>query len=121
MLAVGEHLLGPIDDRIRRMACGLGGGMGGSREEACGALTGGVLLLGALCARTSPAQEDTELYRRVCAYRERFLAEFGFTRCADLQASGFGSGGTRPCSALVERAAQILLDGIDDMADDLRI
>ena len=121
MLAVGEHLLGPIDGRIRRMACGLGGGLGGSREEACGALTGGVLLLGAVYARTSPAQEDTELYRRVCAYRERFLAEFGFTRCADLLASGFGSNGTRPCSALVERAAQLLLDGIDDIAGALPI
>jgi C_GCAxxG_C_C family probable redox protein len=103
-----------MDDRIRRMACGLAGGIGGSHEEPCGALTGGVLLLGAIYARTSPAQEDTELYRRVCAYREQFLAEFGFTRCADLQASGFGSNGTRLCSALVERAAQILLDSLDE-------
>jgi C_GCAxxG_C_C family probable redox protein len=114
VLAVGEHLVGRVDERIRRMACGFGGGMGGSRQEACGALTGGILLLGPLYARTSPSQEDTELYRRVSAYRERFLAEFGFARCADLQASGFGSDGTRPCSALVERAAQILLDSINE-------
>lgn len=109
MLAVGEHLLGQVDERIRRMACGLGGGIGGTHQEACGALTGGVLLLGPLYARTSPAQEETELYRCVSAYRERFLAEFGSTRCADLLASGFGADGTRPCSELVERAAQILL------------
>ena len=112
MLAVGEHLLGWLDDRTRRMACALGGGIGGSHQEACGALTGGVLVLGALYARSSPDQEDTELYGRVSAFREQFLAEFGFTRCAELQASGFGSDGTQPCSVLVERAAQILLDGI---------
>ena len=106
--------MGPLDDRIRRMACGLGGGIGGTHEEACGALTGGVLVLGALCARTSPDHEDTELYRRASAFREQFLAEFGFTRCADLQANGFGSNGTRPCSALVERAAQLLLDGMEE-------
>jgi len=114
VLAVGEHLVGPLDERIRRMACGLGGGIGGTHLEACGALTGGVLVLGALYARTSPDQEDTELYRRTSGFRDRFLAEFGFTRCADLQATGFGSNGPRPCSALVERAAQILLDGIDE-------
>jgi len=112
VLAVGEHLLGPLDTSIRRMACALGGGIGGTHEEVCGALTGGALVLGALYARTSPDREDTDLYRRVSAFRDRFLAEFGFTRCADLQASGFGSAGARPCSALVERAVQILLDGI---------
>ncbi len=112
MLAVGEQLLGPLDQHTRRMACALGGGLGGSHQEACGALTGGALVLGVLYARTSPDQEDTELYRRVSAFRDQFLAEFGFTRCDDLQASGYGPDGTRPCSALVERAAQILLDGI---------
>ena len=113
MLAVGEDLIGPLDARIRRLACGLGGGIGGTHLEACGALTGGVLVLGALYARPSPDREDTELYRRASAFRERFRAEFGFTRCADLQASGFGSNGTRPCSALVERSAQLLLDGME--------
>lgn len=111
---MGEHIFGPMDDRIRRMASGLGGGIGGSQQEACGALTGGVLVLGARYARIAPDQEDAELYRRVSGFRERFLAEFGFTRCGDLLASGFGASGTRPCSALVARAVQLLLDIVRD-------
>ncbi|HNS50304.1 MAG TPA: C-GCAxxG-C-C family protein [Anaerolineae bacterium] len=114
MLAVGEDLLDPLDQRIRRMACALGGGLGGSHQEACGALTGGALVLGALYARTSPDQEDTDLYRRVSAFRDRFLVEFGFTRCCDLQASGFGSEGIHPCSELVARASRLLLDAIQE-------
>ena len=52
MLAVGEHWLGQVDDRVRRMVTGLGGGVGGTQQEMCGALSGGVLLIGALYGRT---------------------------------------------------------------------
>jgi hypothetical protein len=48
VLAEGERLLGPADDCARRIPCHLGGGTGGSHEKACGALTGGLLLLGAV-------------------------------------------------------------------------
>ena len=43
MLAVGEHLWGEVDGRIRRMTSGLAGGVGCSYEELCGALSGGAL------------------------------------------------------------------------------
>ena len=105
---MGEQLWGKVEPQILRMTSGLAGGIGCSHEEMCGALTGGVLILGALYGRTSPEEDDEECNRRVCAYRERFIEAFGTARCADLQASGYGSEGQWPCSLLVERAVRIL-------------
>jgi len=109
VLAVGEHLWGQVDDRIRRMTSALAGGVGGSLEELCGALSGGSLLIGGLYGRVDLGEDDEECYRRVCAYRDRFRRAFGTTRCCDIRASGYGSEGIWPCSSLVESAARILL------------
>jgi C_GCAxxG_C_C family probable redox protein len=108
VLAVGEHLWGQVDAQTRRMTTALGGGVGGTQQELCGAVSGGALILGALYGRASVDEEDTECYRRVSLYRDRFLERFGTTRCFDLREGGYGSEGQWPCSALVEQAARIL-------------
>jgi C_GCAxxG_C_C family probable redox protein len=110
VLAVGEQLWGKVDDQIRRMTTGLAGGLGCSYQELCGALSGGTLIIGALYGRTTPDGDDEECNRRACAYRERFLARFGTTRCIELRDSGYGSEGQWPCSTLVEAAAHLLLE-----------
>jgi C_GCAxxG_C_C family probable redox protein len=110
VLAVGEHLWGHVDDRIRRMTTGLGGGVGGTEKELCGALSGGVLLIGALHGRTRPHEDDSRCQMLVSRYRERFAQELGATLCHELRESGFGSEGTVPCSVLVERATHTLLE-----------
>ena len=120
MLAVGEYLLGHVDYWMQRMATGLAGGVGCSHQEMCGALSGGVLLIGALHGRTKPTEDDRECQRLAAEYRERFAQELGATRCGDLRAKGYGSGGTQPCSAVAERAARILLQvlAVEDEFED---
>ena len=113
MLAVGEPLLGQVDDRLCRMMTALAGGLGGSHEEMCGALSAGTLLVGALYGRTSPDQGDETCFAVASSFRQGFVAEWGTTRCADLRAKGYGSEGSIPCAALVQRAALILLDLLD--------
>jgi C_GCAxxG_C_C family probable redox protein len=110
MLAVGEHLLGEIDDQTLRMTTAMGGGVGLTQQELCGALSSGVLLIGALYGRTTAEEDDTQCTQIAARYRQRFLEEFGSTRCQDIRDQGFGSGGTWPCSELVERAGGILLE-----------
>ena len=113
MFAVGEHLWGEVDNQVKRMTTGLGGGVGDTRQEICGALSGGALVIGALHGRTRPDEDDKRCMRLVTRYRERFAQELGATCCGDLRASGYGSGGTTPCSVLVEQAARILLETLD--------
>ena len=110
MLAVGEYLLGEVEDRVLRMTTAMGGGVGLTLQELCGALSGGVLLIGAIHGRTSPQEDDSTCAHLAAKYRERFLRSFGTTKCQEIRESGYGSDGKWPCSELVERAAGILLE-----------
>ncbi|MBN1283865.1 MAG: C_GCAxxG_C_C family protein [Anaerolineae bacterium] len=109
---MGEPFLGEVDDVLCRAATAFGGGVGGTHEELCGLLSGGVLLVGARCGRLR-ADEDSESCRALAARcRANFLAAFGATRCQDLRDMGYGSEGM-PCSALAAQAARVLLKTLD--------
>jgi len=110
VLAVGGRLWGQVDEQVCRMASGLSGGVGGTHEELCGALSGGALIIGAIHGRTRPDEDDSLCKSLVASYRERFAQEFGSTCCQALRESGYGSDGTTPCSVLVEQATRILLE-----------
>ena len=76
MLAVGEHVLGELDPRMAKMPTPFAGGVGDTREEMCGALSGGLMVIGALCGRTGPDETDDTALRLATRYRELF-AEAG--------------------------------------------
>jgi C_GCAxxG_C_C family probable redox protein len=117
MLAVGGHVLGELEPRYVRMATGLGGGVGGSREELCGALSGGVLVIGGALGRATLDEDDEPAYALAVRYRERFLAELGFTQCAPLRERVEAPGGLGSCAELVEHAARMLLELLDESED----
>lgn len=79
-----------IPDGCLRMATPFGGGMGRS-EDACGALTGGVLAIGAIMGRTDPGEDKTRSYDAASVLYKAFVAEFGHARCLDLNMSDFKS------------------------------
>ena len=110
MLAVGERFLGEVSSEWVKMATPFGGGVGGTHLEMCGALTGGVMLIGALSGRVS-ADEDSQPSRDLAArFRERFLNELGNTQCERLRQELIEPpGGWGSCDVLVERAAGILV------------
>ena len=68
------------------LAGALGGGFGGSHQEACGALTGALMVLGLLYPHT--AENDAEAKRRIYGiakdFQQRFQSRFSCTRCGDL-------------------------------------
>ena len=75
----------------------------------CGALSAGVMIIGALHGRSS-LEEDSEPARQLAThYRERFVAELGTTHCNTLYEQVHAPGGLGSCSIVVERAARILL------------
>jgi C_GCAxxG_C_C family probable redox protein len=110
LLAVGGHVLGDLEAQCARMATGLAGGLGNTKQEMCGALSGGVLVIGGLLGRESLDQDDWAAINLADRYRQRFLAEFGYTQCGRLREKVVDApGGPGSCAALVERAAVILL------------
>jgi len=110
MLAVGEYLLGQVDESVLRMTTAMAGGVGCTNQEMCGALSCGALLIGAIHGRTRSNEDDRQCQKLVTEYRERFASELGATLCCTLRANGYATSGKPTCSALVERAANILLD-----------
>jgi C_GCAxxG_C_C family probable redox protein len=111
LLAVGGHVLDDLEPRYVRMATGLAGGVGDTQQEMCGALSGGVLVIGGLLGRASLSESDHRALTLATRYRRRFVAEFGDTQCARLRETAvYASGGLGSCAVLVERAATILLE-----------
>jgi C_GCAxxG_C_C family probable redox protein len=110
VLAGGEHLWEQVDEDLLRASSAFAGGIGCTYKEVCGALSGGILLIGVMHGRTTSDQNDDHCNLLAARYRERFAQEFGVTRCGDLRDLGYGSDAQKPCSALVERAMQLLLE-----------
>lgn len=114
MLAVGEHLLGSVTDREVRMATGFAAGIGHTYEDNCGAFSAGAMIISALYGRSTVEKDDELCQALVAEFRDRFQDRFGTLICAELREEKYGSGRNEPCSTLVERASQILLDVIDE-------
>jgi len=109
VLAVGGHVLRELDPCLVRMATGFAGGVGDTQQEMCGALSAGVMLIGALHGRTRPGEDDQPALRLATRYRQRFAAEFGTTCCGPLYRQVHAPGGLGSCKYVVEQAALILL------------
>ena len=109
MLAVGEHKLDKLEPQSIRMATPFGGGVGGTHEELCGALAGGVMVIGALYGRTDSSQDDSQAYELAKRYRKAFLAEFGHTQCAPIREAFAKPDGSHGCDKVVAIAARALL------------
>ena len=113
LLAVGKHYLGEINPQVQCLSTAFAGGVGETNEELCGALSGGLMVIGALYGRTDARTSDYRCMRLAAAYRARFLAHFGYTRCADLKENWVGKKGQETCAELVADAAGILVDMLE--------
>ncbi|MCJ7717731.1 MAG: C-GCAxxG-C-C family protein [Anaerolineales bacterium] len=114
MIAVGEHLLGPLEDREIRMTTAFAGGIGGTYRGNCGAFSAGVMILGGLYGRSSSDEDDQDCQDLAEKYRERFVKRFEYLNCGELREQKFGSGREQPCSVLVKEASKILIGVIEE-------
>jgi C_GCAxxG_C_C family probable redox protein len=119
VLAVGGHVLG--DDaayRTVRWTAGLAGGVGGSRQEMCGALSGGVMVIGGVYGRQLASQDGRAGSEVAARFRERFREAFGVTQCEPLYDQIHAPDGLGSCAVVVERAAQMLLEILAETGED---
>ena len=106
--------LGLDEDLSKRIACGLGGGVGRMRE-VCGAVSAAAMVIG---MRMGP--DKMKAYPAIQDFCAKFKAEFGSIVCRDLlEGSGATTGGApeprtaqyyakRPCVDFVKFAAKLL-------------
>ena len=93
-----------------RLASGFGGGLAGKRD-LCGALTGCVMIIGALYGRETPAQNEAKSRELIQRLYDRFLEAFPGTDCGQIRDAM--PPGTK-CTKTVETATKILLELIPD-------
>jgi C_GCAxxG_C_C family probable redox protein len=108
MLTVGEQMLGDLEPNVLKITSIFGGGLAGTRQELCGALSAGAMIIGMLYGRASLAEDEQVARQMVKTYRERFLAEFDTTLCGPLRERFAAPDGSTNCGPLVERATLLL-------------
>lgn len=112
-IAVGDVLLDSVDEGMIRMTTGLGGGVGGSYQEMCGALSAALLVIGAMHGRVDSGQDDTLCYDLCKRYLEVFERAFGSRCCGELRATKYGADKI-PCSQLVAESVDVFFDLLGD-------
>jgi C_GCAxxG_C_C family probable redox protein len=112
-------------DCIPRIATGFGGGIG-KQGEICGAVSGGIILVGLAAGRMSSEDKHAKetAYRNASNLISRFKQNFGAFRCTDLleldigepsQLENYRSMNLKEmvCSRAVETSLMIVLELID--------
>jgi C_GCAxxG_C_C family probable redox protein len=111
--AVTEFLDGSGKHEWYRLATPFGGGVGGTKEELCGALTGGILAIGYLAGREDPQGDANFSKHLAVALRTKFIEMAGCTQCqAVLDRLGPQQGHER-CAGLVAGTVRSLMDLLD--------
>jgi C_GCAxxG_C_C family probable redox protein len=92
------------------MATGFAGGVGGSQSELCGALAGGIMIIGALFGRTTVV-DDSVVQRLTTRFRERFADAFAETQCARVREEVGAPKSDAPtsCADVVGQTTMVLL------------
>jgi len=101
-----------LGDQAKKMATPLGGGVGRS-QDICGALTGGVLAIGASVGRTEPGEDRLRSYDSAGRLYRMFLERLGSTSCSVLNRGDFKSPEHRVrCGTYVCEAARLTVQAL---------
>jgi C_GCAxxG_C_C family probable redox protein len=95
---------------ITKFASGFGVGMGGSKCETCGALTGGIIVIGMFFGRKYPIDDKQKIYSLTQDFRDRFLDSFRSTNCKILLDLFREQGNNMNCKKVTAEAAGILFE-----------
>lgn len=95
-------------------ASAFGGGVGSSRQELCGALSGACIAIGILAGRKG-YNDDLTAKAMARDIREAMLAEYGTVQCQAL-VDQFGDEKRREkCKAVVEHLTRLVMDRLERM------
>ena len=112
--AVLEAFSGDIPQDFPRVASAFGGGIGGTHEEACGTLTGGILAIGYLLGRDRQGASIQTAKDAAREYREQFLKTYGSTNCSALLDEFGEQVDSHECKKMVGKMAVVLAKILKD-------
>lgn len=107
---VDLHGGGVDGGEVQRFAAGFQGGIGGTHEDICGALAGGIVAIGCLRGRREAGQDNQEVKELTTEFRRRFIAEFGSSNCGAILEGPNERGDGFDCKKLTAAAAGLLFE-----------
>jgi C_GCAxxG_C_C family probable redox protein len=96
-----------------RAASAFGAGVGRSKEELCGALSGSLIALGILRGRSSAQESWDSVAAMASEFRERFQALHGCTSCGELLADLGPQENMEGCRRMTANAAGMMRELLD--------
>lgn len=108
-LTFREYIAPDLDKDMMRLVTPLGGGIGRA-GCTCGALSGGVIIIGAAKGRTSPDGPRGDSYDLAGEFHKRFKSEFGSTCCRALNKLDAGDPARgKLCLKIIGNSAGLLM------------
>ncbi|MBI4595588.1 MAG: C_GCAxxG_C_C family protein [Candidatus Tectomicrobia bacterium] len=103
-----------------KMASAMGGGVGGLKD-ICGALNGGLVVVGNMFGRNDGKQENKKTYKVARDFYKQFEVQFGSTSCAKLTSNvEWGTPQHRAqCDELIAKTAGILANVLNQQPEGL--
>jgi len=100
---------------IPKVASGFGGGMGLTKQDTCGTLIGGIIVLGYLYGRNIPGENIQTVAGLAKAFRERFIEKNGSTRCPEILQKFGEQENMMKCKQMTAEVAGMLAELIQNM------
>ncbi len=116
-LTFREYVAPDISEDMVRLVTPLGGGIGRS-GCVCGALSGGVIIIGAIKGRTSPKGSRDDSYDLAGEFHKRFRKAFGSTCCRVLNKHEYHDPERgRTCLKIIGNSAAILMEILQERGE----
>jgi C_GCAxxG_C_C family probable redox protein len=112
--AIVETHAGDDVQYIPKAATAFGGGVGRSKQELCGALSGGIIALGCLFGRSRPGADWTDAAVLAAELKRRFVQAYGTANCGALLAAFGHQENMMRCKRLSGEVADMLADIIEE-------
>ena len=103
---------------IPKIATAFGGGIGRTKQEICGAITGGVMAIGFLSGRNEPGVDWADPSEMAAKLKQRFVQEHGTTICGALLATFGPQENMMRCKQLSGEVAGMLAEILDERGYD---
>jgi C_GCAxxG_C_C family probable redox protein len=95
-------------DELYKIGSVFGGGVGSSREEICGALTGALMVLSMQDGRTFCSDSNDVLLEKGRELRDLFIEKIGPTKCSSLREQLELKNGVVDCKPVVQDCIGLL-------------